>query len=175
AVASSPIRPHTGMPPGPQSFQETPKNHAPAIVLSLPPHLAAWGKLQIDNALAAAGTNAGAIGLDKLAQSGVPYRGLEIMGGGSILAGLVLAAIAAFIIDRQFMKAAGFALAGSALTFFGFMHGERIGFGQTPVMALSYLAVGAILVGCARFAVVTAKADETTAHEIASELPEPAA
>ena len=105
----------------------------------------------------------------------MPYRGLEIMGGGSILAGLVLAAIAAFIIDRQFIKAAGFALAGSALTFFGFMHGERIGFGQTPVVAVSYLAVSAILVSCAKFAVVTAKADETTEHGAVGELPEPAA
>ncbi len=174
-VAISPILLYIGMLIGAQSFQETPKSHAPAIVLSLTPHLAAWGKLQIDNALAAAGTNAGAIGLDKLSQSGVLYHGLEIMGGGSILAGLVLAAIAAFIIDRQFLKAAGFALAGSALTFFGFMHGEKIGFGQTPVVAVSYLAVSAILVGCAKFAVVTAKADETTAHEIVGELPEPAA
>src|SRR6266705_879553 len=105
-VAISPILLYIGMLIGAQAFQETPKSHAPAIVLALTPHLAAWAKLQIDNALAAAGTNAGAIGLDKLSQSGVLYHGLEIMGGGSILAGLVLAAIAAFIIDREFMKAA---------------------------------------------------------------------
>ena len=67
-VAISPILLYIGMLIGAQAFQETPKSHAPAIVLSLTPHLAAWGKLQIDNALAAAGTNAGAIGLDKLAR-----------------------------------------------------------------------------------------------------------
>ena len=37
-----------------------------------------------------------------------------------------------FIIDRNFMKASGFALAGAVLTFFGFMHGEQIGIGETP-------------------------------------------
>lgn len=174
-VAISPILLYIGMLIGAQSFQETPKSHAPAIVLSLTPHLAAWGKLQIDNALAAAGTNAGAVGLDKLSETGVLYHGLEIMGGGSILGGLVLAAIAAFIIDRQFMKAAGFALAGAALTFFGFMHGEKIGFGQTPVVAISYLAVSAILVSCAKFATVTAKAPEPAEHEPAGGLPEAAA
>ena len=58
------------------------------------------------------------------------YHGLEVMGGGSILGGLVLGAVAVFIIDRQFMQAAGFALAGAALTFFGFMHGEKIGVGS---------------------------------------------
>ena len=51
------------------------------------PHLAAWGKLQIDNALVAAGTNAAAVGMDKLAQVGVLYHGLAVLGGGSILAG----------------------------------------------------------------------------------------
>jgi AGZA family xanthine/uracil permease-like MFS transporter len=175
-VAISPILLYIGMLIGAQSFQETPKGHAPAIVLSLTPHLAAWGKLQIDNALAAAGTNAGAVGLDKLSQSGVLYHGLEVMGGGSILGGLVLGAIAVFIIDRQFTKAASFALAGSALTFFGFMHGEKIGFGQTLVVAVSYLAVSAILIGCAKFATVTAKpADEMVEHEAVGGLPEVAA
>lgn len=71
------------------------------------------------------------IELLKLGQNGVLYHGLEVMGGGSILAGLVLGAIAAFIIDCQFSKAAGFALGGAALTFFGCMHGEKIGLGQT--------------------------------------------
>jgi AGZA family xanthine/uracil permease-like MFS transporter len=138
--------------------------------------LAAWGKLQIDNTLAAAGTSAGAVGLDKLGQSGVLYHGLEIMGGGSILGGLMLGAVAAFIIDRQFMKAAGFALAGAALTFFGFMHGEKIGIGQSAVVAVSYLAVSAILVACAKFAVVAViPAAVTAEHGATGGLPEPAA
>ena len=90
----------------------------------LVPHVAAWGKLQIDGALGAAGTNAAAVGLDKLGQVGVLYHGLEVMGGGAILGGLVLTSIAVFVIDRAFPKAAMFALIGAALTFFGFMHGE---------------------------------------------------
>jgi AGZA family xanthine/uracil permease-like MFS transporter len=89
-VAISPILLYIGMLIGAQAFQETPKSHAPAIILALTPHLAAWGKLQIDNSLAAAGTNAATIGLDKLAETGVLYRGLEVLGGGAILAGLIL-------------------------------------------------------------------------------------
>jgi AGZA family xanthine/uracil permease-like MFS transporter len=149
-VAISPILLYIGMLIGSQAFQETPKSHAPAIVLSLTPHLAAWGKLQIDNALSAAGTNASAVGFDKLGQNGVLYQGLSVMGGGSILAGLILGAIAVFVIEHQFLKAAGFAGAGAVLTFFGFMHGEAIGIGQTPFVAISYLAVAAFLVGCAK-------------------------
>jgi AGZA family xanthine/uracil permease-like MFS transporter len=152
-VAISPILLYIGMLIGAQAFQETPKSHAPAIVLALTPHLAAWGKLQIDNALGAAGTNVAAVGVDKLAQTGVLYHGLSVLGGGSILGGLVLGAIGVFVIERQFWKAAAFAAVGAGLTFLGFMHGEAIGFGQTPVVAVSYLAVAAIFIGCARFAV----------------------
>ena len=46
------------------------------------------------------------MGIDKLGQVGVLYQGLTVLGGGAILGGLILAAIAAFIIDRAFMKAA---------------------------------------------------------------------
>ncbi len=149
-VAISPILLYIGMLIGAQAFQESPKAHAPAVILALTPHLAAWGKLLIDNALGAAGTSAAVVGLDKLAQVGVLYHGLAIMGGGAILGGLVLGAIAAFVIDGAFRKAAGFALAGAVLTFFGFMHGEAIGFAQTPMVALSYLIVAGILLGCTR-------------------------
>jgi AGZA family xanthine/uracil permease-like MFS transporter len=157
-VAISPILLYIGMLIGSQAFQETPKSHAPAIVLSLTPHLAAWGKLQIDNALGAAGTSAATVGLDKLGQNGVLYQGLAVMGGGAILAGLVLGAIAVFVIEREFMKSAAFAAAGAALTFFGFMHGESIGVGQSPLLACAYLAVAAFLVGCAKFATAPVEA-----------------
>jgi len=157
-VAISPILLYIGMLIGAQAFQENPKSHAPAIILALTPHLAAWGKLQIDNSLAAAGTSAAAVGLDKLGQTGVIYRGLEVLGGGAILAGLILGAIGVFVIERQFLKAAAFSVAGALLTFFGFIHGEKIGWGQTPVVAVSYLAVAAVLSYCAKFALVAPKA-----------------
>ena len=151
-VAISPILLYIGMLIGAQAFQETPKAHAPAIVLALVPHLAAWGRLQIDNALGAAGTSAAALGFDKLAATGVLYQGMATLGGGAILAGLVLGAIAVCVIDRRYRKAAVFALAGAILTFCGFMHGEAIGLGQSPTVACAYLAVSAILAGCAYFA-----------------------
>src|SRR5258706_7749280 len=163
-VAISPILLYIGMLIGAQAFQETPKSHAPAIVLALTPHIANWGKLQIDNALGAAGTNAAAVGMDKLGQTGILYHGLAVLGGGSILGGAVLGAIGVCIIDRRFMKGAAFSLAGAALTFFGFMHGEAIGVGQTPLVAVSYLGVAAIMLGCAKFATVEAPALEEAVH-----------
>jgi AGZA family xanthine/uracil permease-like MFS transporter len=34
-----------------------------------------------------------------------------------------------FVIERDFMKASAFALAGAVMTYFGFMHGEAVGIG----------------------------------------------
>src|SRR6202034_2781053 len=124
-VAILPILLYIGMLIGSQAFQESPHRHAPAIVLALLPQIAAWGKVQIDNALGAAGTNAATIGHAKLASVGVLYQGLETLGGGATLAGIILGAITVFIIDREFDKAAAFALAGTVFTFFGFIHGEE--------------------------------------------------
>src|SRR5215218_8993464 len=122
-VAISPILLYIGMLIGAQAFQETPKSHAPAIVLALVPHLAAWCKTLMDGALTAAGTSAAAIGFEKLGQVGVLYHGLEVLGGGAILSGLILGAIAVFIVEKKFAEAGYFAAAGAVLTFFGFMHG----------------------------------------------------
>jgi AGZA family xanthine/uracil permease-like MFS transporter len=153
-VAISPILLYIGMLIGAQAFQTTPAKHAPAIVLALTPHLAAWAKVQIDGALGAAGTSAAAIGLDKLGNVGVLYHGLELMGGGAILTGLVLGATAVFIIEKDFIRAAAFALAGAVLTFFGFMHGEAVGIGGglgvTPSITLGYLMVAGVLFACPR-------------------------
>jgi AGZA family xanthine/uracil permease-like MFS transporter len=149
-VAILPILLYIGMLIGSQAFQETPKSHAPAIVLAMVPQIAAWGKIQIDGALAAAGTNAGAVGLAKLEGVGVLYHGLTVLGGGAILAGVVIGAITVFMIERQFIKAAAFALAGAVLTFFGFIHGEAIGIARSPAVAVSYLAVAAFLYAAGR-------------------------
>jgi AGZA family xanthine/uracil permease-like MFS transporter len=160
-VAISPILLYIGMLIGAQAFQTTPVKHAPAIVLALTPHLAAWAKLQIDTMLGStmnAAATVGGMAADKadavktaaiaaLPQQGVFYHGLEIMGGGSILGGLILGAIGVFIIERDFEKASAFALVGAVLTYFGFMHGESVGigggFGVTPSVAFAYAVVAA--------------------------------
>lgn len=163
-VAISPILLYIGMLIGAQAFQETPHKHAPAVVLSLIPQVAAWGKLQIDNALGAAGTSAMAVGLDKLGQVGVLYHGLEILGGGAILVSLILAGVSACIIDRNYRKAAAFAAAGAVLTFFGFMHSEAIGIAKTPLVAFSYLMVALVLLWCAKSQPAAAAAPVTGEH-----------
>ena len=166
-VAILPILLYIGMLIGAQAFQTTPVKHAPAIVLALTPHLAAWAKLLIDTGMASMTNAAQAVGglspekmaevkaaaIAALPQQGLVYHGLEVMGGGSILTGLVLGAIGVFVIERDFIKASAFALAGAVLTYFGFMHGEAVGMGGglgvSPAVALSYavVAIGLFALG----------------------------
>jgi len=162
-VAISPILLYIGMLIGAQAFQTTPSIHAPAIVLGLLPHLAAWAKTLIDSTLATAGVQVTPDLIHSMAMSGVLYEGLHILGAGAILTGLVLAAIAVFVIEKQFEKAAAFAAAGAALTFFGFMHGEAVGVNVTPGVALAYLIVAGFLYACARIEAPEVEADPAVA------------
>ena len=101
-VAISPILLYIGMLIGAQAFQETPKQ--PCAGDRAGAGAAPRGLVQdADGRRAgAAGTSAAAVGFDKLGQVGVLYHGLEVLGGGAILSGLVLGAIGAFIIDKKF-------------------------------------------------------------------------
>ena len=143
-VAILPILLYIGLVIGAQAFQASPKEHAPAVVLAIIPNVAAWGQLQVDSALAAAGTAAGKVGVAALGNTGVVYHGMALLGGGAVLAGLVLGAMAAFIIDRQFKMAAMYAFAGAVLAFFGFIHGAQLGWAMSPMVALGYALFGVI-------------------------------
>jgi AGZA family xanthine/uracil permease-like MFS transporter len=80
----------------------------------------------------------------------VLYHGFEVLGGGSILTGLILGAIGVFVIEKKFVEASAFALSGAVLTFFGFMHGESVGLAVTPTVAIAYAIVAAFLFGLSR-------------------------
>ena len=167
-VAISPILLYIGMLIGAQAFQTTPARHAPAIVLALTPHLAAWSKTLMDGALGAAGTSAAAIGFDKLGQVGVLYHGLEVLGGGSILTGLVLGAIGVFVIEKKFAEASAFALSGAVLTFFGFMHGESVGLAVTPTVAIAYVIMAVFLFALSRSPVILSAAEPAEHKAVAA-------
>ena len=170
-VAILPILLYIGMLIGSQAFQETPKQHAPAIILAVVPSLANWGLTIINGALAAAGIFAVSDELvGNMLSNGIFYRGLQVLGSGSTLGGLILGAIAVCIIDRRLLKSAGFALAGAVLSFFGLMHGEHIGIGVSSVVALSYLAFAGVLLCCAKYSAVATRSAAAVEGAQAAEL-----
>jgi AGZA family xanthine/uracil permease-like MFS transporter len=132
---------------GAQAFQASPKVHAAAIIAALIPNIAQWATGMMDNVLAAANTSAAQVGEAKIVGAGVIYNGTKILGEGAILAGLVLGAIVAFIIDRRFMQAGLFALFGAALSWIGLIHGEKVEWAANPQVSLGYLFVAVICFG----------------------------
>lgn len=127
---------------GAQAFQVSPKIHAAAIVAAVIPNIAAWATGLMDNVLAAAGTSATEVGADAIAGAGVVYTGLLILGQGAILAGLVLGAVVAFIIDRRLVAAAAFCFTGAALSFIGLIHAPEVGWNANGQVALGYVFLG---------------------------------
>jgi AGZA family xanthine/uracil permease-like MFS transporter len=148
-VAVLPILLYIGALIGAQAFQATPRAHAPAIILAMIPHFADWGKGQVDNVLASAGLTVEQVGLANLEINGVLYQGLQVLGGGAILSGLIIGAIVVFMLDHKPKIAAVYALAGSILAFFGFIHGPQVGFAVSPMVSLGYLLMAILLYGFA--------------------------
>ena len=71
---------------------------------------------------------------------------MAMLGGGAILAGMVLGAIAAFVIDRDFRSAVIYCVAGALLSAIGFIHGTQLEITRTTLMmALGYLVLGAVI------------------------------
>ena len=124
---------------GAQAFNASPKVHAAAIIAALIPNIAQWATGLMDNVLAAAGTSAAEVGEKNIVGAGVIYNGTKILGEGAILAGLILGAIVAFIIDRKFFQAGLFALFGAALSWIGLIHGEKVEWAANPQVSLGYL------------------------------------
>jgi AGZA family xanthine/uracil permease-like MFS transporter len=137
-----PVLLYIGLVIGSQAFKVVPRAHYPAIVLAMIPNIAAWGSGLVDNALGAAGSSAAQVGQAKLAGSGVIYDGLHTLGSGATLAGMVLGAIAVFLIDRRFYHAAAFCFAGALLSVVGLIHGEKVHVFTHPKIALGYALAG---------------------------------
>jgi AGZA family xanthine/uracil permease-like MFS transporter len=144
-----PILLFIGLVIGAQSFRAVPKAYYPAIVIAMVPNVASWGVGQVDNALSAAGTSAAQVGIDKLSAAGTIYGGMNTLGQGAVLVGMVLAAITVFIIDRKFWWAAGFCFFGAGLTLVGLMHSAKVHVFTGEKVALGYAFMGIICIAFA--------------------------
>lgn len=130
-----------------QSFQETPKEHAPAVALGLFPALAAWGLLMVETGTKAAGKTLYETGLGSFAQSLAIY-GMISLERGFIFTSMILSAVGVFLIERQFFRAACWSLAAAVFAAIGIIHAydltpggvnTRFGFFAAPEFTLSYL------------------------------------
>jgi len=141
-----PILLYIGLLIGAQAFQAVPRLHAIAVVAAILPNLAQWASGLIDNALNAAGTSASGVGMEKLNGAGVVYEGLQTLGEGAVLVGLVLGTMVTFILEKKFLYAAIASAVGAALSFVGLIHAPQVAWAANPSVALGYLFFGVVCV-----------------------------
>jgi AGZA family xanthine/uracil permease-like MFS transporter len=133
-----------------QSFQETPKEHAPAVALGLIPALAAWGLLMVDTGVRAAGKSLFDVGLAPFAQS-LAIQGLISLERGFIFSSMILSAIGVALIERQFLRAGVWSVVAALFSAAGIIHAydltpggvtSRFGLLAAPEFFVCYLSLG---------------------------------
>jgi AGZA family xanthine/uracil permease-like MFS transporter len=136
-----------------QAFQEVPKKHALAVAFGLIPSLAAWALLLVETSLRKAGKTlfevAPAFGND------LYIHGVIALNQGFLLSSMVLAAILVFVIEREFLKAAGWTATAAVLSMIGLIHAydltpsgvqNKFGVLAAPAFATMYGLSAALLV-----------------------------
>jgi AGZA family xanthine/uracil permease-like MFS transporter len=151
-----------------QAFQVTPKKHALAVAIGLIPSLAAWGLLLVQKSLQAGGSTLFQAREKFGAQ--LYIDGVISLSQGFILSSMILAATLVFIIEREFLKAAGWMAAASILSALGVIHAysltplgiePKYGLMAAPGFAAAYLA-GAFVMALLHFARNSFTADDAS-------------
>jgi AGZA family xanthine/uracil permease-like MFS transporter len=139
-----------------QSFQETPKEHAPAVALGIVPALAGWGLMMVESGLRAAGKSLFDVGLSKFNQESLAIHGMIALERGFIFTSMILAAIGVALIERKFFRAATWSVAAAFLSAFGIIHAydlsaggitSRFGLMAAPEFFAAYLMLAALFAG----------------------------
>ena len=138
-----------------QAFQEVPKSHCIAVAFGLLPMLASWGLQLVDLALRTGGSSL-LEAAPKFGQQLAIY-GLIALSQGALLVSMIWAAALAYMLDRRFLPAAGWLLAGAVLSFGGLIHAydlgpegvvNKLGIFAAPEFTISYAAAALFLVVC---------------------------
>jgi AGZA family xanthine/uracil permease-like MFS transporter len=142
-----------------QSFQATPKEHAPAVALGLVPALAGWGLLMVETGLRAAGKTLFDVTLAQFSRESLAIHGMIALERGFIFSSMILAAIGVALIDGRFGRAAAWSVVAALLSALGVIHAyeltpagvtSRFGFLAAPEFAAAYLLVAALFAAVQR-------------------------
>ena len=117
----------------------------PAAAVALLPFVGEFAKEQIDTALKVAGASATDPNvLQGLAAEGINYVGYAALASGTILIAMLMAAIVAFVIDRNMLKTAIASFMGAACAFFGIIHSAQLAINANPQLSLAWAMIGVI-------------------------------
>ncbi len=162
-VALLPILVYIGIVIGTQAFQTAKKHHYPAIIFSFMPFIGSIVALKVNSAVGAinaalaeagqavsvsllnGGPGSVVVSNALLSQNGVPFLGWLRLGQGDILIAMMLAAIAIYILDRNYKRASIYAVICAALSFFGIIHSSSFGINMSPQVWLGYVGMAVVL------------------------------
>jgi AGZA family xanthine/uracil permease-like MFS transporter len=133
-----------------QAFQAVPREHALAVALGLIPSLAAWALVLIETALRAGGSSL-FLAAPKFGAE-LYVHGAIALSQGFLLTSMLLTATLVFILEKRFLRAAGWALTAAVLSMAGLIHAyeltpagvkNRFGLAAAPGFGIMY-ALGAL-------------------------------
>ena len=76
--------------------------------------------------------------MEALNGAGVVYEGLQTLGEGAVLVGLILGTMVTFILEKKFLYAAIASVVGAVLSFIGLIHAPQVAWAANPQVALGY-------------------------------------
>jgi len=136
-----------------QAFQEVPRQHALAVAFGLIPSLAAWALLLVETSLRKAGKTLFEIA--PMFGSALYIYGVIALSQGFLLSAMVLAAMLVFVVEKDFLKAAGWMTVAAGLSALGVIHAyeltplgvqNKFGLLAAPEFALMYALSAGFLV-----------------------------
>ncbi len=144
-----------------QSFEATPRHHAPAVVMGLLPGLGAWGVLMAKDGLRAGHAAFSPELVQKMSEGGNYIGGGFALEQGFIFTAMILSAVTVHLIEKRFASAAFWCLAAAALSAVGLMHSyvftpaDAIGSFGVPAWqyVAGYTAMAAVFVSARWFVV----------------------
>jgi AGZA family xanthine/uracil permease-like MFS transporter len=140
-----------------QAFQEVPKQHALAVAFGLIPALAAWALVLIETSIRAAGKTLFEVA--PVFGSNLYIYGVIALNQGFLLSAMMLAAILVFIIERDFLRAAGWTITAAVLSMTGLIHAydltpvgvqNKFGLAAAPAFGVMY-GLSAVLLALLHF------------------------
>ena len=108
-----------------QTFQSTPREHAPAVVIGMLPGIGAWGASMAKNGLHAAGAEFGPSLVPAFQRSDTWIQGAFALEQGFLFTSMLLSAATVAVIERRFRAASVWCALAAALSAIGLMHGFR--------------------------------------------------
>lgn len=108
------------------TFRSMDKKYYNVVLLSLIPILFQYVQTLVSSAVQAAGTTIEAITAEQFAEYSVPIKGICYLGNGAFLSSLLLAGLLACVVDKQYRKAAVFALVLAGCSMIGMIHCDGI-------------------------------------------------